>query len=91
MGQPEHAPVISPEVNAPTPLTRTRFNLSLRGAQRRGNLHEAEHTSTNRRYYGDEIANPRIEYGVTMTKWVRVSRLLAARSAGLGNRFVTPV
>ena len=28
--------------------------------------------STNRRCYGDEIANPRIEYGVVMTKWVRM-------------------
>ena len=45
---------------------------SLRGAQRRGNLDEAEHTSTNRHCYGDEIANPRIEYGVAMRKWVRV-------------------
>ena len=38
-----------------------------------GNLDEAEHTATNRRCYGDEIANPRIEYGVAMTKWVCVS------------------
>ena len=38
----------------------------------RGNLDEAEHTSANRRCYGDEIANPRIEYGVVMTKWVRM-------------------
>jgi hypothetical protein len=29
--------------------------------------------STNRRYYGDEIANPRIEYGFAMTKWAPVS------------------
>ena len=28
----------------------------------------------NRRYYGDEIANPRIEYGGAMTKWVRPNR-----------------
>ena len=42
-----------------TGLMRTRFNLSLRGAQRRGNLDEAEHTSTNRRYYGDGIATLR--------------------------------
>ena len=40
----------------------------------RGNLDEAEHTSTNRRCCGDQIANPRIEYGVAMTKWVRVRR-----------------
>ena len=28
----------------------------------------------NRRCYGDEIANPRIEYGGAMTKWVRMSQ-----------------
>ena len=39
----------------------------------RGNPVEVEHTSANRRCYGDEIANPRIEYGVAMTKWVRMS------------------
>ena len=36
--------------------TRTRLNLSLRGPQRRGNLHElddAKHTSTIRRCYAD--------------------------------------
>ena len=33
----------------------------------RGNLDEAEHTSANRRCYGDEITNARIEYGVAMT------------------------
>ena len=27
----------------------------------------------NRHSYGDEIANPRIEYGVAMTNWLRVS------------------
>ena len=46
---------------APLPygLTRTHFNLSLREAQRRGNLvEEVEHTSANRRCYGDEIATP---------------------------------
>ena len=43
-------------------LTRTRFNLSLRGApahpefvEERGDLDAAEHTSANRRCYGDEI------------------------------------
>ena len=36
----------------------------------RGNLVYAEHTSTNRRCYGDEIANPRIEYGLAITKKV---------------------
>ena len=41
---------------------------SLRGAQRRGNLVDVEHTSANHHHcYGDEIANPRIEYGVAMT------------------------
>ncbi len=35
---------------------RTHFNLSLGGALRRGNLDEAEHTSANRRCYGDGIA-----------------------------------
>ena len=61
---------------------RTRLNLSLRGSsahpelvEGRGNLDEAEHTSTNRRCYGDEIANPRIEYGVAMTKRVHMSIL----------------
>ena len=69
-------------VNRNNPLMRARFNLSLRGAQRRGNLAEAEHTSTNRSRYGNEIANPRIEYGVAMTKWVRESPicLLTERS-----------
>ena len=33
--------------------------LSLRGAQRRGNLDEVEHTFANRRCYGDEIATLR--------------------------------
>ena len=61
-------------LNPPVQLTRTHFvkpkwptviarvptpNLSLQGAQRRGNLDEAEHTSTNRRCYGDEIATLR--------------------------------
>ena len=47
---------------APLPygLMRTHFNLPLRGAQRRGNLvEEVEHTSANRRCYGDEIASLR--------------------------------
>ena len=26
----------------------------------------------NRHCYGEEIANPRIEYGLAMTKWVRM-------------------
>ncbi len=38
---------------------RTRFNLPLRGARRRGKFDEAEHTSTNRRCYGDGIATLR--------------------------------
>ena len=69
-------------VNRQNPLMRARFNLSLREAQRRGNLAEAEHMSTNRSRYGNEIANPRIEYGVAMTKWVRESPicLLTERS-----------
>ena len=44
-------------------LTLTHFNLSLRGSsahpefvEGRGNLDEVEHTSANRRRYGDEIA-----------------------------------
>ena len=45
-------------VNVPRP-TRTRLNLSLRGAQRRGNLDDAKHTSTNRRCYADGIATLR--------------------------------
>ena len=64
-------------------LPRTRFNLSLRGSsahpelvEGRDNLDEAEHMSANRRCYGDEIATPRIKYGVAMTKWVRMSTLL---------------
>ena len=47
-------------------FTRTRFNLSLRGApghpelvEGRDNLDEAEHASTNRRCYGDGIATLR--------------------------------
>ena len=28
--------------------------------------------SANRSCYGHEIANPRIKYGVAMTKWVRM-------------------
>ena len=47
-------------------LTRARFNLSLRGVpahpelvEGRGNLDEAEHTSTNRGRYGDGIATLR--------------------------------
>ena len=43
-------------VNAGIALTRTHFNLSLRGAQRRGNLVEVEHTSANHHCYADEIA-----------------------------------
>ena len=38
------------------PPTRIHFNLSLRGAQRRGNLDRVGHTSAHRRYYGDGIA-----------------------------------
>ena len=41
--------------------------MSLRGAQRRGNPVEVEHTPANHHCYGDEIANPRIKYGVAMT------------------------
>ena len=37
-------------------LTRTCFNPSLRGAQRRGNLDEVEHMSVNRRWYDNGIA-----------------------------------
>ena len=62
--------------NWPTVITRSAHpHLSLRGAQPlmvslvepRGNLVEVEHTSANHNCYGDEIANPRIEYGVAMT------------------------
>ena len=38
---------------------RTHFNLSLRGAQRRGNLVEVEHTPANHHCYRDEIATLR--------------------------------
>ena len=61
------------EGHRPFVLSLSKHPLSLRGAQRRGNLDEAEHTSTNLSCYGGEIANPRIEYGVATTKWVRVS------------------
>ena len=61
-------------------LTRTRLNLSSRGAQRRGNLgrpHRAVRPElvegSSSAFSLNEIANPRIEYGVAMTKWVRVS------------------
>ena len=47
--------------------------LSLRGTQRHGNPDEAEHTPPNRRCFRDEIASPRIEYGVAMTKRVHLS------------------
>ena len=30
-------------------------------------------TRCHRRSYGDDIANPRIEYGVAMANWARVS------------------
>ena len=33
----------------------------------RGNPVEVEHTPANHHSYGDEIANPRIKYGVAMT------------------------
>ena len=72
-------------MQCPEELTRTRFvnpnwpaviarSTAAHGepVEPRGNLDEAEHTSTNRRCYGDEIANPRIEYGGAMTKRVRV-------------------
>ena len=68
-------------VNINTPLTRTSFNLSLRRApahpelvEGRGNLDEAEHTSTNRRSNGDGIAT------LAMTKWVRMSNTPTTRS-----------
>ena len=55
-------------VNLTHVLTRTRFNLSLRGApahpalvEGRSNLDEAEHTSTNRRSNGDGIATLRTQ------------------------------
>ncbi len=38
---------------------RTHFNLSLRGAKRRGILDAVEHPSANRRCYGDVIATLR--------------------------------
>ena len=41
------------------PRLRTCFNLSLRGASRRGNLDEVEHTWANRRCYGVGIATLR--------------------------------
>ena len=50
---------IRAQSKGPAVLTRIRRNLSLRGAQRRGNLDEAEHTSTNRLCYGDGIATLR--------------------------------
>ena len=37
---------------------RRAFRLSLRGAQRRGNLVEVEHVPGNHHCYGDEIATP---------------------------------
>ena len=65
----------NPSTN-PTPpiLSLSKDTLSLRGSSAhpelvdgRGNLVEVEHTSANHHCYGDEIANPRIEYGVAMT------------------------
>ena len=52
--------VLIPAWSAPRqvamPPTRIHFNLSLRGAQRRGNLDGVGHTSAHRSYYGDGIA-----------------------------------
>ena len=59
-------------------LTRTHFNLSLRGAQRRGNLVEVEHTPGNHHCYGDEIATLRYRNDMRKT----VNMLLPARPTG---------
>ncbi len=51
--------------NQPTVIAEgTHPHLSLRGAQRRGNLVEVEHTPANHHCYGAEIATHRIKYGV---------------------------
>ena len=47
------------EQRPPLVIARSAPRLSLRGAQRRGNLDEAEHTSVNHHCYGDEIATLR--------------------------------
>ena len=52
---------------APTPCLARSAAAHGEPVEPRGNLVEVEHTSTNRCYYGYEIANPRIEYGVAMT------------------------
>ena len=51
-----------PTLSLRATLTRTCVNLSLRGAQRRGNLDEIEHTSANRLCYGDGIATLRSQW-----------------------------
>ena len=44
----------------------------------------------NRRCYGDEIANPRIEYGVAMTKWIRMSDRPAYHVSNCDTDFTLP-
>ena len=89
-------------VNASKWLTRTHFakpnqpaviakgahpHLSLRGAQRRGNLVEVEHTSANHHYYGDEIATPVSSTGRNdRLKRLRVSPK-RMQTAGNGSKF----
>ena len=65
---PHAYPLFKP--NWPTVIAKGAHPyLSLRGAQRRGNLVEVEHTLANHHCYGDEIANPRIKYGGAMTDY----------------------
>ena len=48
------------------------------------NLDGVEHTSANRRCYGHGIANPRIKYGVAMTKWVCMSTMFVLTTISAG-------
>ena len=67
------------------------FRLSLRGAERRGNPVPATTTTRNSRCYADEIANPRIKYGVAMTERkpkgsCRMDRIFGCGGGGWYNR-----
>ncbi len=73
------ARILPSTLNSYQDLTPTHSNLTLRGAQRRGNL-VAVATAVRRRGFNlIEIANPRIEYGVAMTSGNNRKPLRAGR------------